>query len=179
MDFVGWRNGTGNGSYGDSNFDTDHQARSGSDTTDLRTESMGAIGALAPDIALIQIGVNNIWGPPSPPGNPEDPDPYDPAIAMSDISQIIANLRFANPDVVVLVGELIPCDVGAVCERIAEMNGYLAGLVGYENTAQSPVVLVSLESQLTTADLDDGLHPNDAGDQKIATAFHNALTPIL
>ena len=179
VDFVGWRTGPGNGSYGNPAFDQNHQARSGSDAEDVLDESSAAISALAPDVALIQVGVNDIWGPPSPPGDPNNPKPYDPSAAMADISGVISNLRAANPDVVILVGELIPCDVGSVCVRVADMNGYLSALVTSETTAQSPVELVPLNGAVGLGDLADGLHPNDSGDQKIATEFLSVLTPFL
>lgn len=179
VDFVGWRTATGNGSYGNPSFDQDHQARSGADAEDLEQESSDAIAALAPDVAVVQIGVNDIWGPPSPPGDPNNPKPYDPASAMANITGVISNLRAANPDVAILVGELIPCDVGAVCVRVAEMNSSLASLVAAQNTAQSPVVLVPINGDLGLGDLADGLHPNDSGDQKIAAGFFTAITPFL
>lgn len=186
VDFVGTRTGTGNGDYLDPGFDRDHQARSGSDIADLKIESSGPIAIHRPDVAIIQIGINNIWGPPAPPGDPNNPEPYDPASAMTDLSAIIGNLRAANPDVIVLLGELLPCDVGMVCSagptypsRIEEMNAHLSDLASEASTPQSPVVLVLLNSRLVLADLGDGLHPNDAGDQKIAGEFFDALTVLL
>ncbi|MBT8201630.1 MAG: hypothetical protein KJO36_14030, partial [Acidimicrobiia bacterium] len=186
VDFVGSFTIPGNGSYADPNFDQDHQARSGAKTAQLRSESENAISAFQPDVAIIQIGVNDIWGAPSPPGDPNNPYPYDPPAAMADISGIIANLRAANPDVIVLLGELLPCFQGVVCtgnqdfpSRIDEMNQALIGLVMAETTPESPVELVPLNSQIYPGDLSDGLHPNDVGDQKVATTFFDALQALL
>ncbi|MBT8249513.1 MAG: SGNH/GDSL hydrolase family protein, partial [Acidimicrobiia bacterium] len=62
VDFVGSFTTPGNGSYADPNFDQDHQARSGANTAELLVESADAIATFHPDVAIVQIGVNDIWG---------------------------------------------------------------------------------------------------------------------
>jgi len=86
------------------------------------------------------------------------------------IDQILA----AAPDATVLVATLVPASNPDTEARIAEFNQDIPGVVDKRRSAGKHVRLVDM-SAVTTADLADGLHPNDSGYRKMADAFHRGI----
>ena len=86
------------------------------------------------------------------------------------IDQILA----AAPDTTVLVATLVPASNSDTEARIAEFNQDIPGVVDKRRSAGKHVRLVDM-SAVTTADLADGLHPNDSGYRKMADAFHRGI----
>lgn len=54
-------------------------------------------------------------------------------------------------------------------------NAKVRAVYDYFKDRSKKIVLVDMNSKLTTADLSDGLHPNSGGYQKMASAFLSAL----
>ena len=101
-------------------------------------------------------------------------------------------LRQANPNVVVLVAELIPmnpvntatcstCLCTACAGRLTALNAVIGGAGGWaatHTTAASPVIVVDQFTGYDAtvgADSQDGVHPNASGSTKIATKWAAAL----
>jgi lysophospholipase L1-like esterase len=121
-----------------------------------------------PDIALIHLGTNDVrqgWS--------------DSAIS-NGLGRIIDELRAGNPKVVILLAQIIPTRNSETTAKIRSLNKEIARLAGRRDSSKSPVVVVD---QFTGFDPDahtfDGVHPNDAGDERMASRWHEALLEFL
>ena len=96
---------------------------------------------------------------------------------MDELTQLIGVLRADNERVVILLAKLIPTTWGAQDQAaIDDINGRLDALGSELSTDTSPVVVVDQATGFdANADTFDGVHPNEAGEQKMATKWLHAL----
>ncbi|WP_440948961.1 GDSL-type esterase/lipase family protein [Methanosphaerula subterraneus] len=151
-------------------FDQDHEGHSGLRTSDLLTDDRleNWLSGYSPDIALVHVGTNDVMT-----GVPAE-------TTISSLDEAIGILRQKNPDIVILIGTVIPRD--GYIERQQSLNRAMKSLAERKNTAASPVVAVDLFSGYDCqADSQPSiyLHPNDKGDRKIADRYYAALVPYL
>ena len=121
-----------------------------------------------PDIVLLHLGTNDMLGG-SGIGS-----------TLDELTGIMEALRSANPNVVVLLAQLIPTRFDEANERIVELNQNLTTLASRLSTEASPVVLVDqftgFDPSTMTA---DGLHPNVIGEERMAQVWLQAMQPFL
>ncbi len=185
IDLIGSRNGVCcDGAPADPNFDQDHQAWSGATSDEIAERVAQTEATYRPDIAILHVGTNDIWGPP-PPGVPGD-DPnspntsYDIDVSSANMVDLIASLRRSNPDVDIVLSTLIPCDLGLVCsERIPELNNMIRSLVKPLSTDRSRIVLVDLDGVVGVGDLVDGVHPGRDGQAAMARVYDQAVRGLI
>lgn len=141
--------------------------------TDLAT----AFSTATPDIALVHFGTNDVWNARSP------------TDILNGYSAVVDALRAANPDVRVLVAQIIPMNVtaatcmGCTCAgcptAIPTLNTQIESWATGKATVRSPIIVVDQYTGFdTAADTRDGVHPNEAGSQKMADAWFGALEPL-
>ncbi|WP_248964387.1 GDSL-type esterase/lipase family protein [Sphaerisporangium perillae] len=129
-----------------------------------------AVAAHSPGCLMVALGFNDLaWGV-SGPGR-----------VLADMEAFVHRARAANPDIQFLVGNVVhrtplsehprlPDDIIS-CNR--ELPSRLAAL----STDRSRAVLVDLNEVYDPRhDTYDGVHPNDAGEIKIALAFAGVFT---
>ncbi len=185
IDMIGSRSGVCcDGSPADPNFDQDHQAWSGATSDEIAARVSETEAIYRPEIAILHVGTNDIWGPP-PPGVPGD-DPnspntnYDINASRANMGDLIASLRRSNPDVDIVLSTLIPCDFGLVCsERIPELNQMIRSLVKQQSSDRSQIVLVDLDGVVGLNDLVDGVHPGRDGQAAMARAYDQAVRGLV
>lgn len=152
-------------------FDTDHEGFSGWRADDMLAhvqdagwKSFASQAQNKPDIVLLHIGSNDVEQGQSS------------ATTRDEIGKIIDALRAVNPNVKVLLARLIP-ETGV---SMSGVNSLLPALVSAKSTAQSPVILVDQSGGFASAtDTYDGVHPNEAGEKKMAGKWFDALKPLL
>jgi lysophospholipase L1-like esterase len=100
-------------------------------------------------------------------------------VAATD--QLIRAFRSANPQVIVLLAQVIPSGKLPKYDYIPELNVALAALVTRLNTPGQPVVLVNQADGFDwrTDTIDDHVHPNAAGAEKMAAQWFDALRRML
>jgi lysophospholipase L1-like esterase len=141
------------------------------------------LGRNPADVVLLHFATNDIWNEGSVP-LPE---------IFTAYATVLAALRQANPNVVVMAAQLIPmavtastcagCSCAGCPTRINSFNSMLAGSGGWaatNSTAASPIVVVDQFTGFNAAagsDTTDGVHPNASGSMKIATRWNQALAP--
>jgi lysophospholipase L1-like esterase len=141
----------------------------------LSANSNGTNVPNVPDIVLMHLGSVDIATP-----------------GHDAISQITGNLgilidrfRVKNPKVIILVAQIIPCTTTnfykipqdrSFCSKIPGLNSAIPALVALKNTADSPVYVVDQYTGINAStDTYDGEHPNQSGEQKMATKWLAAI----
>ncbi len=167
VDFVGSMTGVFPGGLPPiQDFDMDHEGHWGWRADELLNQLPGWLGGYTPDIVLMHVGTNDCFQ-----GNST-------SSTITELGQIIDVIRTDNPDVVFLFAQLIPAT--SSLDRIIELNANIPSLAASKNTAQSPVIVVDQYTGFNaSADTWDGVHPNDTGEQKMATKWYDAILPFL
>ncbi|HVT87667.1 MAG TPA: NPCBM/NEW2 domain-containing protein [Tepidisphaeraceae bacterium] len=150
-----------------SNFDKDNEGHSGWRADEVAANTVAWATANNPDIVLLHVGTNDI-------GQGQSNDS-----TAADIGTIIDNLRSVNPNVKILLAQIIPTTGGNV-GQYSLLNGLIATLATQKNTAQSPVILVDQFTGFNAStDTFDGNHPNDSGERKMSAKWFAALASVL
>lgn len=100
---------------------------------------------------------------------------------VSVTESLIAAFRAVNPRVTVLLGQVIPAGKLPKYAYIPELNTALAALAARLDTPGQRVVLVDHASSFDWAadTVDDKVHPNTQGAEKMAEAWFAALKTVL
>jgi lysophospholipase L1-like esterase len=121
------------------------------------------LAAADPDVVLMHFGTNDVWS-----SRPT-------ATILAAYRTLVDQMRARNPDVAVLVAQIIPMNPSGCAEcgaRVVELNAAIPGWAASVGTARSPVVVVDQWTGFSTAgDTYDGVHPNASGDRKIADTW--------
>ncbi len=167
VDFVGSHDdnfGGGTPAYPNPAFDRDHEGHWGWTADQLLAELPTWLKGYTPSLAIIHVGTNDNFL-----GQPVDG-------TIEEIAQIIEQLRGNNPEVVVLLAQLIPSSFA----EHGELNASLLPLGEELWTPTSPVIVVEPPPGFDTrTDLYDGVHPSDSGEQKMAQNFSPEVAAAL
>ena len=112
-----------------------------------------------PDVGLIHLGTNDLL------------QQQDVSSTINDIRTTINHLRDANPNVDVFVAQIIKCSCYGLRDQL---NEAISGLAADMNTPQSRVVSVWMDN-VEYSDLHDGIHPNNAGSEKMFWNWEAAM----
>ena len=168
-DFVGSRSGNRDGEAPNPDFDTDHEGHWGwrADRFLNNNNILNWAQTHRPDVALIHLGTNDIFNGQSV------------SSTISELGEIIDDLRTANPDIAILLAQIIPTS-DTSRPSLAPLNQAIPGLAADKTTARSPVIVVDQNSGFNAeTDTYDDVHPNIDGENKIANRWFEALVPIL
>ncbi|ACL17413.1 lipolytic protein G-D-S-L family [Methanosphaerula palustris E1-9c] len=165
VDFIGSQHGPDYGLV----YDTDNDGHAGYTSARELAELPTWLPGLKPDIVLLHLGTNDVLE-----GVPQ-------ATTIGNIGAIITELRAVNPQVKIMLAEIIPTSVNKTNEQIVSLNTGFAGLQQQMSTDASPIILVD---QYTGYDgehdnQDGGVHPAETGEMKIAAKWSAALVSLL
>jgi lysophospholipase L1-like esterase len=169
IDFVGTLSSGGCGRH-----DGDHEGHGGYLATNVATQGLlpDWLSTTNPDIIMMHFGTNDIWSD-------------IPALTILDTYDIVVDqMREHNPHVKILVAQIIPMDPDKSCpgcdQRVIALNDAIPGWASGKSTDQSPIIVVDQWTGFDTdTDTYDGVHPNNAGNQKIADRWYSALASLL
>jgi len=126
-----------------------------------------AFEEFSPDIALIHYGTNDVW------------ENKSQESIVDGYSQLIDALRVSNPNVQVLLAQIIPLSqsqCSACATSVPALNAAIVSFANTKTTAASSVISVDQFSGFDAqTDTKDGVHPNDAGSAKMAAKWFSAL----
>jgi acyl-CoA thioesterase-1 len=173
FDFVGSKKG--NYPYTEKvnkDFDDDHESQWGWRSDQIITNDYQnhlylaeSIKANKPDVLLIHIGMNDILQKGS----------YGAIQAADNVDKIIDIAKIYNPDVKVVLGQIIGTDKKNARQDIIYYNQLLANLASKTDS----VILVDQYKDFDSKkDSWDGLHPNSQGQEKMAQKWANALLSL-
>ncbi|WP_033288889.1 FG-GAP-like repeat-containing protein [Amycolatopsis jejuensis] len=114
-----------------------------------------------PDVVLLHIGINDL------------DRGIDIANAPARLHRLLDRIYADRPDVTVLLLGLIPTSAGLE-SRVAAYNSAVKGFAAGENQAGHRFRYVEPPA-LTSGEMQDHLHPNDAGYRRMAESFSGAL----
>ncbi|WP_254664760.1 SGNH/GDSL hydrolase family protein, partial [Streptomyces prasinopilosus] len=169
VDFVGTLPGQGCGMA----YDGDNEGHGGELVTRLADQDLlpGRLAATRPDIVVMHFGTNDVWSGVSP----------DRVLAA--YTKLVAQMRAADPDTRLLVAQIIPMNPAGCtgcAQRVVDLNARIPGWAAETSTTRSPVTVVDQWTGFDTAtDTYDGVHPGDAGNEKIAARWYPALADAL
>ncbi|KAH9874844.1 hypothetical protein J1614_004331 [Plenodomus biglobosus] len=131
----------------------------------------GWLAATTPDLILMHLGTNDVWNNASP------------SQITTAFSTLLQQMRAANPNVVVLVAQIIPMAPPNCAEcggRVVALNRAIAEWAPGVNTAVSPVVVVDCWTGFDVASMTgDGVHPNEVGDRRLADVWFEAVVEAI
>ncbi|MDB9524843.1 cadherin-like domain-containing protein, partial [Oscillatoria sp. CS-180] len=179
FDFVGSLTGNHDDENPYSDFDLDHEGHWGWTADEILSgdptpESGSGSGTLAewltgytPDVVLMHLGTNDMFRN----------DTVETALA--DLQNVIEQLRLDNPNVTVLLAQVIPT-TGNRDDRLVSLNEAIPQFAADNSTVDSQIVVVDQYAGFDAAtDTYDGVHPNESGEAKIAQNWFNALEPFI
>lgn len=155
LDFVGTLRGG-------SMSDPDNEGHSGYRIDQIAALADASLTRYRPDVVTLHIGTNDLNGN------------HQPATAGDRLRSLVDQITAAVPDATVLVASLVVSTSGSEEQYRAAYNQAVHQIVSDAQAAGEHVAYVDM-SCLITADLTDTLHPNDAGYQKMADAFHRGI----
>jgi|GEM_PF-552227 len=141
--------------------DLSNEGHSGYTIDQIRAGIDGWMAGARPDVVLLHIGINDL--------NRGIDVPNAPNRLTALVDQIFAN----KPGVTLIVMGLIPTTPGLETQT-STFNSRLRALEGSQQQAGKKFRYVEPPA-LTSAQLPDRLHPNDAGYERMAQAFHGPL----
>ena len=121
-----------------------------------------------PDIVLIHIGTNDIYRSQSHKST------------VKDLNGMIKILRADNPNVVILLAQLIPLNRDGIVVPIGDLNKRISSFAAEMSEPGSPVFAVNQYTGFSVAaDTYDGIHPNKNGEEKMAARWFEALQTVI
>ncbi|MFJ3442353.1 GDSL-type esterase/lipase family protein [Streptomyces sp. NPDC086081] len=169
IDFVGTLPPQGCGQA----HDGDNEGHGGELVTQVADRNLlpGRLAATDPDIVVMHFGTNDVWSG------------IAPDRILAAYTELVGQMRAADPDMRILVAQLIPMNPGscaACAQRVVDLNARIPAWARATSTDRSPVVVVDQWTGFSTAgDTYDGVHPNASGDAKIAARWFPALAAVL
>jgi lysophospholipase L1-like esterase len=154
-------------------YDGDNEGHGGALATNIVSQNQlpGWLAATQPDIVLMHLGTNDVWSN------------IAPATILAAYSTLVDQMRASNPAMRILVAQIIPMNPSscpACAQRVVALNGAIPGWAAGKSTAQSPITVVDQWTGFDDAsDTVDGVHPNDAGNQKVSDRWYPALAALL
>ncbi len=164
VDFVGSHHGVWNGSPRFSDFDMDHEGHVSFRADTLRDNVQQYVAAAAPHVVLLHVGTNDLLQGQSVEGT------------IDDVGQVIDRIRAGKADVTILLAKIIG---SPFIPAIDAFNAKLPALAAQKDTSASRVILVDQNSGFDPmVDTDDGLHPDESGERKLADRWMAALAQV-
>ncbi len=125
------------------------------------------LGTTNPDIILLMIGTNDV--------NLN----YQLATAPDRLSNLISMISNKatglEPDATLVVAQIVPIVNDAQDVLVYAYNQGVAAVVAAHKALGENVMLVDMHSPLTDADMNDNLHPNNSGYDKMAQVWFDAI----
>jgi len=146
-----------------------HAGYGGKNTRYLLSISKEVYSRYPADIVMIHSGHNSFSKDRPVPG------------IIQDTEAMIDNIREINPDVIVLLAQVIPSGKLPKYSYIPELNKELSFLFGRLNKQWQSIILVNQAEAFhwRTDTVNDKVHPNASGAKKMAQKWIDALLPLL
>lgn len=169
VDFVGTLPGQGCGF----DYDGENEGHGGYLAVNVATQNLlvGWLAATGPDVVLMHFGTNDVWSN------------LPTTQILAAYTTLVGQMRASNPRMKILVAQIIPMNPSTCTEcaqRVVALNAAIPAWAAGLTSAASPITVVDQWTGFDTAtDTYDGVHPNDAGNVKIAAKWYPPLAAVL
>ncbi|GIF07795.1 cellulose binding domain-containing protein [Actinoplanes siamensis] len=169
VDFVGTLPGQGCGFP----YDGENEGHGGYLVTNVAGQNLlaGWLATTDPDVVLMHFGTNDVWSN------------LPTSTILSAYTTLVGQMRASNPTMRILVAQIIPMNPATCAEcaqRAVNLNAAIPAWAAGLSTTASPITVVDQWSGFDTAtDTYDGVHPNDAGNAKIANRWYPAVAAAI
>ena len=150
-------------------------------TFDLRADCGGGtfpglatlMGTFAPDLLMLQLGVNDVWN-----GVATD-------AILANYATLLEQARAQNPNVVIAIAQIQQirptgdANADAVFARAQALVEALPAWAQAQSQPTSPVFVADLWTSSSTTQTLDGVHPDEAGAERMGQNWFEALRNIL
>jgi hypothetical protein len=126
-----------------------------------------------PDLLMVQLGVNDVWG-----GRNTD-------AIFADYTTLVQQARAENPDMVIVVAQIQQIrpmsdpNPDAVFERARQLILGVPGWAQTQSRSESAIFVADLWTNSDSSQTLDGVHPDDAGAQRMGQNWFDALKKVL
>ncbi|MBN2443109.1 MAG: hypothetical protein JXJ04_17245 [Spirochaetales bacterium] len=154
-------------------YDGDNEGHGGALCTTVADQNqlVGWLSATNPDIVLMHFGTNDCWSN------------RNTTTIINAYSKLVDQMRDNNPNMKILVAQIIPMDPAQSCAtcdvNVQNLNNAIPGWASSKTTSQSPIIVIDQWTNFYYSDTSDGVHPNDSGIQKISDKWYPALSSLL
>lgn len=168
VDFVGTKTDASNPTLPDK----DHQGNGGSRIEELDANLGGWLNSVEdPDVILLLAGTNDFS------------QNFNLGSAQTRLANLIANAATKRPFAKIIVSSLpLRTDSPSIEAQQVAFNAAIPGIVSNQVSLGRAVSYVDMHAAWTAGDLDDGVHPTQAGYNKMADVWlpgiTNAITPL-
>jgi lysophospholipase L1-like esterase len=162
VDFVGTLPGQGCGFT----YDGENEGHGGYLATNVANQDLlvGWLAATDPDVVIMHFGTNDVWSNLSP------------GTITAAFTRLVTQMRAANPTMKIGVAQIIPMNPSNCAEcgaRAVALNAAIPAWAAGLTTTASPITVIDQWTGFDPAtDTYDGVHPNDAGNVKIANRWY-------
>jgi lysophospholipase L1-like esterase len=162
VDFVGTLPGQGCGFT----YDGENEGHGGYLVTNVANQDLlvGWLAATHPDVVMMHFGTNDVWSN------------LPTSQILTSYTRLVTQMRASKPSMKILVAQIIPMNPSSCTEcaaRVVALNAAIPAWAASQTTTASPVTVVDQWTGFDTAtDTYDGVHPNDAGNVKIANRWY-------
>ncbi|MEZ5084657.1 MAG: SGNH/GDSL hydrolase family protein [Bacteroidales bacterium] len=173
FDFVGNQNSNNGGNptwpnYNGYTFDQDHEGHWGWRCDEILAQLPVWLGSYTPDIVLLHLGTNDLYQ--------GDGSPLNISTTINELKSIITALRNDNPNIIILLAKLIPSTNELLVDKIPLLNADIPQIAIDMDDPDSPIVIVDqFDGFDGSTDTFDGVHPNTAGEEKMAQKWREAI----
>jgi lysophospholipase L1-like esterase len=154
-------------------YDGDNEGHGGFLATNIANQNQlpAWLAATLPDVVMMHLGTNDVWSN------------IAPATILAAFSTLVDQMRASNPNMKILVAQILPMNPSNCTDcaaRVVAFNAAIPAWAAGKSTAASPITVVDQWTGFNDAtDTGDGVHPNDAGNQKMSDKWYPALTAYL
>ncbi|KAI3319320.1 carbohydrate esterase family 3 protein [Xylariaceae sp. AK1471] len=163
--------GSGKADYicGDTKYDHDNEGHSGFLATDIANTNLlfGWLKNNPTDVITMHLGTNDIGH-----GRPVDQ-------IIAAFTTLVGQMRASNPRMKIIVAQILPSTAAAWDTIIQNLNKAIPTWAQKHSRPESPIWVVDQYHGINSSDLRDGVHPNLAGDTKMANVWYPALIHAL
>lgn len=155
-------------SYRGFQFDPDHEGHWGWRADELLDSLPVWLTRYTPNLVLMHVGSNDCNQ-----GNST-------ISTVNELTQIINVLRGDNNKISILLAKLIPWDNTTVNSRINDLNSRFDSLASELTNDSSKIIVVDQNTGFDAVnDTFDGVHPNESGEEKMASVWFTGIKTIL
>ena len=157
-------------------FDSDGEGHGGILAVDIANNNQLPpwLTAATPDIVMMHLGTNDVMN-----------GPKTVAQIIAAYTTMVGQMRANNPNMKIIVAQIIPLYTAttqctACYQEVIDLNAAIPAWAAGLTTAQSPITVVDQWTGFdTTTDTNEGIHPNDAGNQKMSDKWYPAVVAAL